>query len=128
MPIINPTRLSFVVSPQHGQVAEDGVTPLVAGYRLDTVGAEPASASIDLGLPEPDAEGVVDLALPPITFGGPYVSHVVAYNVAGEAASHASDTFGFVAPVPIGSGRTHRQRREQPSNPDDPDRCDCVLR
>ena len=127
MPIINPTRLSFVVSPQHGTLAEDG-TPLVAGYRLDTVGAEPASASIDLGLLEPDAEGVVDLALPPITFGGPYVSQVVAYNAAGEAASQASDTFGFVAPVPIGSGRTHRQRRWEQPDPDDPDRCECVVR
>lgn len=125
--IINPTRLSFVVSPQHGELAADGVTPLVAGYRLETVGADPANATIDLGLPEPDAEGVVDLALPPIPFGGPYFSRVVAYNAAGDAASQASDTFGFVAPVPRGSGR-RRRRWARDADPDDSDRCDVIVR
>ena len=92
MPIINPTKLCFAVSPEHGQMGPDGQTPMVAGYRLETVGAD----TVDLGLPTPDDEGIVDLPLPHLE-GGPYHSQVVAYNASGEAASLSSDVYGFTA-------------------------------
>jgi hypothetical protein len=93
MAVINPTRLKFQASAQHGQAQEDG-TPFVVGYRIETVGAGP----VELGLPVPDAQGVIDVALP-VAAGGPYLSRVVAYNDAGVAAGPSTEPYGFTRPT-----------------------------
>ena len=87
---INPTRLRFCASVDHGKTLDDG-TPLVRGYRLDTVGYP----AWDLGLPAPDEDGVIEVEMP-LTTGGPYISQVVAYNDTGETASHPTNVYGFL--------------------------------
>lgn len=110
--VLNPTMLEFKVSPDHAAVKPLDDTPLISSYMLRVSVFNGAVVhEVDLGKPIPNAAGMVSLPLPSTlaTVLQKNVKHtavVLAVGPDGNAASEASNPFGYAAPaIPAAPGR-----------------------
>ena len=102
--VIDATTAEFQPSADHGATANDG-SPLVNSYLLQIfpTGSSIPSYSIDIGKPNPDADGLIRFAFAsrltvPLVGGTIYEARVSAVGPGGSSASQASNTFASSAP------------------------------
>lgn len=103
--VINPTRVEFMVSADHGVVLPDN-SPAVTRYeiRFFASGASAPQQVSDLGKPTPDGTGkaAVDITQTivafPISPTTQYTAKVAAIGPAGEGVSADSNPFVRAAP------------------------------
>ncbi len=105
----NPTGVSFLASPDHNAVDPFDGLPVLTEYRLniyaEAAPSGPALSYVSLGKPQPNAQGLIDIAAAPAMFSGAptntrLVAKIAAIGPGGTSESGVSNPFVVVVKRP----------------------------